>query len=264
VSDSQGEAGEGARAEDEAVQHPADQRIVEAVLVRDPWAHRRAEPRAFALFWLIYMAGSFAVALGGAGGLGLVAFDVYRQVGRTMLVLVAIGMGAVWPMVRLSQEAPPRPWRGMMQDVSVVAGPVIVLCAAQSAPWLANWPWEVALVVASTLVAWGLAVGAFVACAQVRGWAASAAMAGCIAVCGAGAAAALMVEGSEGTGVDVLNLLSAATAVLEMTGDRSWTGQNASVEAGHWLALVPPGVVFLTCVVWGLAKRRPDGREGRA
>jgi len=227
----------------------------------DRWAHRRAEPRALAVFWLMYLTAAFAVAIGGSGASALVAFDVYRQVGRTMLVLTAIGMCVLWPMVRLSQSRPERPWRGMWQDVLVIAGPVVGLCAAQSAPWLADWPVMVAVAVCATMAAWALAIGALIACAQSWDWPRAAAMALCLVVGAGGALFALrpspVADGSAGERVEVRRMLSAATATLEMTGDRSWTGSNASVEARHWFALLPPGVVAVACAVG--ARGRPHG-----
>lgn len=207
-----------------------------------------------AVFWLMYLVAVFVLSAGAAGGLGLIAYDVYRSVARTMLVLMSVGVCGLWPLVRLSQVPPERVWRSARQDLVVVVLPLVLICLPQSARWLADWPLEVTLRLWLCLALWAVAVAMLVACAQRRGWSPAVAMGLCLLVCFGGAVFAVAPQttqpgATQADTVGIHELLSAPTALMEMTLDRSWSGFNARVSDRHWLALVPPGLV---AVVFGL------------
>jgi len=221
--------------------------------LQDPWAHRRTEPRAFAAFWLAYLVATFGVSAGSAGGLGLVAFDVYRQVARTSLVLASIGVGVLWPLIRLSQARPERIGRSALADLIVVVLPLGVVSLSQSLGWLADWPLAVTLRVWVAFGAWAVWIAVLIAVAQSRGWPPWFAMAVCLCLSFGGAIFGLHTARPPLVDADSIRLsdmLSIPTAVLELTRDRSWTGQSASVGLRHWLVVVPPAILL---ALWGLA-----------
>ncbi|MDI1288433.1 MAG: hypothetical protein PSX37_00590 [bacterium] len=202
----------------------------------------------------MYLIAVFVLSTGAGGGLGLVAYDVYRSVARTMLVLMSVGVCALWPLVRLSQATPERIWRAAWQDFVVVVVPLLLICLPQSASWMADWPLEVSIRLWMCLTLWAVAVSMLIACAQRRGWSPAVSTMVCLLVCFGGALFAVFPPAANGgaIGVEVVGfreLVSAPTALLEMTQDRSWSGLNARITDRHWLALVPPG---LAALVFGL------------
>ncbi len=257
----------------------ADAPVPDAPVARvkrvDPWAHRRGEPRTFAALWLVYLAGAAAVSLGAGGSLGLFSTDVYRASARILLVIAGVGLGVLWPMVRLSQELPARGNRSAWQDVVVVALPLQAVAWPQALPWMAGWPLAVAGAVAAAYTAWAVLLGGVLACCYallragvVRGRATL--MAGVMVVVGAGPLLGV-VAGREGElrgapDADVWLALSPVTGAWEMARDRTWSGFAARVTPAHWWAIA--GVVGAGVCAWGaagIAARRADGRgTGRA
>ena len=132
---------------------------VEGGAARDPWAHRRGEPRTFALLWMFFMVAAIFVSLAPAGASSLMSVDTYKPTARALAALMAAGVGVVWPMLRLSQVRPLRPMRALVQDIPIVLVPVGAMCAAQTAPWMAGWPIEVSIAMFAAMSAWTLVVG---------------------------------------------------------------------------------------------------------
>ena len=129
----------------------------------DPWSHRRGEPRMFAFLWLMYL---LVVVLGGIAWLGRssgLGVGAHRPTVRTLLLMTLIGVAVLWPMVRLSQFAPPWPrWRWVLADVFVVGGPVLLLIWPLS--FVSAWPPRVPMVLSAGVVVWTVLVGGLIAC----------------------------------------------------------------------------------------------------
>lgn len=230
---------------------------------RDRWAHRRGEPRVFAALWAMYLFGSAVVALGASGMAGLVTADVYRPAARLMLGMLAFGIAVVWPMLRLSQEAPERPVRAFGADLLVVLLPTQVLLWTQALPWMAAWPVGVVGATTVELGAWALVVSGLLALyftlgAPLPRWLA---MAGVLVTALAGPAL-VMLRGSDVPAgperFDPLMMGSVLTAVFETTRDRSWLGVPAAVAPGHWFAGAFTGLVGLLfwSIAWGMGVAR--------
>src|SRR5882724_1214791 len=92
----------------------------------DPWAHRRGEPRTFAAIWILFVFMATVVTIGAVGVFGILSTDVYRPAARGLLEIVTVGIVVLWPMVRLSQEAPAHPFKAMLVDLLVVVLPAQV------------------------------------------------------------------------------------------------------------------------------------------
>ena len=237
-------------------------------LVTDPWAHRRGEPRTFAALWLLFLFAATILSVGAVGIFGLMTTDVYRPAARVMIEAITVGVVILWPMVRLSQEAPERPVRAMLVDAVLVIGPVQAVLWPQALTWMAAWPARVVGAVAGLMAGWGLLIAGLLAlyfAAHARHalprWAM---MALIILLVGIGPVAfALRSQGpAAGPGVDWL-MTSPLTGVYEITRDRLWTGQAAAIDQRHrvalWLTWCAAAGVWATA--W-LASGRPRAMAG--
>lgn len=122
---------------------------------RDPWAHRRGEPRLFAFFWTFYVLLSVAGSLTWIARMGVISVGAYGPAARIMLVVVSVGMIVLWPMTRLSQASPER-----NSLVSTLVDLIVVQVPVQIVIWplhvLANWPLDIVAAVAAMMGAWGV------------------------------------------------------------------------------------------------------------
>ncbi len=120
----------------------------------DPWAHRKGEPRIFALLWCGYlMAASLATVLA-VRGAGPVTARQYEFGALGFITLAAIGAVLLFPMVRLSQTPPPRPIRAIAVDCLVVLLPIHVVIWPM--PLITRWPLETSAALATAVTAWTL------------------------------------------------------------------------------------------------------------
>ncbi len=232
----------------------------------DRYTHRRAEPRPLAALWIAYLAGVGILCLGKVGITGLMSHDIYRPAARAGLVLAGLGVGVLWPMIRLCQEFPANPRRAALADLTVILPPLHAFIWPQMFGWMAAWPPRVVAGIALTISAWGVVVGALLGAAMARGRAMelggrdaprSTWMLGFLAISLVGPALAVWRLPGDASASMAL-LLSPATASLELAADRSWTGSSATMIAEHWQALwgVALGGLVLWLGVGGLARRR--------
>jgi hypothetical protein len=241
----------------------------------DPWAHRRGEPRTFAAVWLLFLFAATILSVGAVGIFGLVSTDVYRPAARAMLEIIAVGVVILWPMVRLSQEAPKHPMRSLLSDALVVLIPAQAVIWPQALTWMAGWPTNVVAAVAALIAGWGLLIAGLVAIyfnrspsahaegvASLRAGGGSshaplprwAMMSLIILLVAAGPLVLALRPQSPKPSADWL-MSSPLTAVYELTRDRSWTGQSAAIDQRHRVAL---WLLWLAAAgVWGLAWMLP-------
>jgi hypothetical protein len=235
----------------------------------DPWAHRRGEPRTFAAIWLLFLFASTILSVGAVGIFGMMTrdgYDVYRPAARIMLEAVTVGVVILWPMVRLSQQAPERPFKAMAMDALVVLGPAQAVIWPQALSWMAGWPLEVVGMAAGLLTGWGVLVAGLLAfyfgkCGVPRGesraheqafvprWAM---MALIVLLVGIGPVLVALSPQISGAGPSVDWLMtSPLTGIYEVTRDRPWTGQSAAIDERHRMAV---WIVWLAAAgVWGVA-----------
>lgn len=145
---------------------PEKSKIPDEVLAfprNDTWNHRRGEPRVFALVWTCYL---LLTTVYGFARLGQAPLDLneYRPSARAMLIGVAIGIGVLWPMVRLSQL---RPAEGgliaVRSDLPIVLIPMQAMLWPQI--WLGRWSVQQIGIVGAALGIWTLCIGGAVAMA---------------------------------------------------------------------------------------------------
>lgn len=256
----------------------------------DPFAHRRGEPRTFAILWMLYMLAAITVSLSPIGATGLLSVDTYRPSARLLAALMAMGIAVVWPMVRLSQVRPRLPGRAAAQDLIIVMVPVAAMCAAQAAPWMAGWPWTAGVAMALGLFGWSLVVAGILLHAfaselrrdptpsprppsdretdegvrrapdvGIRISAMVILMALAISgplVSALGYLPASSVQGGNGLRADWAMMASPVGFALEVAKDRVWTGRAAAVGSDHWWGVAGIAAAGVVLVVTGRARRR--------
>ncbi len=224
----------------------------------DPWAHRRGEPRGFAVLWMIFLLVSTLLVFMTLGDPVRVTAEGYREGARRLITVITIGITVLWPMVRLSQVS------AIAGGPTVVAKDLVILLVPLQA---VLWPqaiitgWTVGAVAATAvlIVSWALIVGAFLAVALGPGrvvrtfegpleadmgvrpglertlW-----MISILSVVGAGPMILMCLQSiGRGTSADLellLRMSSPLTAPWELLKERIWTGRHAIVGASHWRA----------------------------
>lgn len=235
------------------------------------WAHRRAEPRALALLWTVFLLLATVGTFVSAGTDGLMSVESYRQAARGLLTVMMVGATLLWPVVRLSQSLPSEGGvRGSAKDVFVVVFPAQAILWPQAL--LARWPIEVMAASVAFLTVWAVLVGSLLAMAlgvraagRDRLSARSALVwAGLFVGLGVAGPAWWMVQAWAGggleassTGVRLSWMASPWTGQLELVRDRSWTGRSAWASSGHWIAIA--GVLVVGLAGWLGAWAREAG-----
>jgi len=237
----------------------------------DRWAHRRGEPRTFALLWSAYLLLSAILTVFAAPILGQSGADAYLAPARALLALAAVGSTILWPMTRLSQAPPRRPARAALVDWFVLAllmqaviWPLTILpggALARPLPWPALWPWEVSAGVSLLLMGWTALIGGVVAMGT-RG-PAGASRSGWMALCIVLALAAPITMAAGGwlhlpVSSDWM-LGSPVTAMYVLT----WApgGHWATLSGVEWIAAGAPWIA--AGVVWLIAAAVCRGRGVR-
>lgn len=229
-------------------------------IIADPWAHRRGEPRAFAFLWTAFLFVATVSTFVAVASRSQVDPLLMRVAGRTLLVIVAVGVCVLWPMVRLSQLPPTNPFVGTAQDLVVVLIPVQAVVWPQWVRWLAHWPLDVVTAVALSITAWGALVAGVLVAAQLHRLRATRraapdpglwwmALLAAAVVMGAGLALAGLSAEPDPARADWM--LSPITALLELTRDRAWTGRSAATTSTHWLFTL--ATLALAVAAWALS-----------
>jgi len=232
----------------------------------DRWAHRRAEPRPFAVIWLGYILAASVLSIGAVGAMGMMASEVYRPAARVMIAILGAGVAIVWPMIRLSQEPPERPYRAGLADAVVVVVPLLLMIGPQSLPWMAAWPLDVAGAMAAVLLGWALLIVGVLGWAfhsikssprtstQVRNGAMvmlmllALAPAAIAAFAFATFSAQARLAGSDPGAAALLLVASPLTAPFELARERLWTGSTALITPDHWMVIA--SIWIVASMVW--------------
>lgn len=126
----------------------------------DPWAHRKGEPRPFALLWAVYLMAAALLTIFAVSRVSIPSAAQFVYACRAMIVMANVGAVVLWPMTRLSQEFPARPLRAAFVDLLIVIVPV------QAIIWpmwlLTQWSWEVTGAQAASAASWACLTGSVV------------------------------------------------------------------------------------------------------
>jgi len=232
------------------------------------WSHRRGEPRGFAFAWMLFLMGATALMFTRAGLGGPFSSEAFRFAGREALLVVLVGMGLLWPLIRLSQVTPMRgPVRTAVLDVLLVVIPAQALVWPHL--WLARWPLQVVLACGALLVIWGLATGLVLGVTFARkrmnpagGRGRILAMLTCVGLLGAGTVPVLFsgpARPADRLDARVSWMFSPLTSLIELTRDRAWSGQSAAIAPAHWRVLWAQG--GLVAAGWGVLGLARSGRR---
>ncbi len=119
----------------------------------DPWAHRRGEPRLFAVLWVMYVMAAMIGSVQWVYGATDVTQESYSPAARIMLIVIAVGACVLWPMVRLSQSRPRGSVLGAVAlDSWVVLVPVLMVVWPMI--YMAGWPLEVVIALSALVLVW--------------------------------------------------------------------------------------------------------------
>ncbi|MEO1582972.1 MAG: hypothetical protein AAFR96_00170 [Planctomycetota bacterium] len=244
---------------------------------KDPYAHRRGEPRGFTVLWLAFLLAASGLVYGSIGSPMLASAEGYRFASKVLLTTVAVGMITIWPALRLSQASPLAGGASAAaRDLAVVLIPMQALIWPQAL--ITGWSLPSIAVIAVLLGGWAAIVGAIVGAAtgprlvSTRSTAAlqasplpiapvwrSVAMFAVLALAVAGPAFRVfsgtgMTGPGDGT---ILMLCSPLSAPWSVLADQAWTGRHAVARAEHWqVAGLTAGIGISAWVVL-LALRRP-------
>lgn len=237
----------------------------------DPWAHRRGEPRLFALGWTIYVLIAVVGSILWVARFASVSAGSYGPAARIMLVVVALGATVLWPMVRLSQISP----RGSAVG-HVLADVFVILMPVQFVLWplvvLANWPLAIVAGVAAMIAAWVVLAGGLLSLAlsgppvvesrdprlMARTWW----MAAIVGLVGLGPLCTLALIFARTSGPAWLPMISPLTGIPALTGI-GISGPQAPISVGQWESI--GAVAAAGLVLWVIAGvRSAVGRTHRA
>ncbi len=235
---------------------------------RDRWAHRRTEPRPFALLWIIYLITAALVSFGIAGTFAYPTAELYKHATRVMLFLACLGFAIFWPMLRLSQARPERPRLSVILDLVVLLPPLQCVVWPQAFDWMSRWTLGVVLGVSLASIGWSLLVGAVLALAlstespslatRERTGRRSLWMIVFLAATVLGPACSLSLPGLPDC--DPWLMSSPVGSALEILRARNWSPDGHAMTTGHWWGVaVTWGVAILGWVVVGVVGRPAEG-----
>lgn len=227
----------------------------------DPWAHRKGEPRFFALLWAIYLMAAALFTLFAVRTVGPPLTDQFHYGARAMLELTAVGALILWPMTRLSQLPAQRPAHAICADLVVILVPIQAL--VWPLPLLTRWNPAVIASIALMLTAWTVLVASILLPAQrSRAPAKRAAAMGAIILASTGAPILQLFFTRFGAPLPpVWNLLSPYTAILELTSAPS--GLAVRTSRTDWVFAAAPLVFALVILLPQARKRRRAAPSAR-
>jgi hypothetical protein len=173
---------------------PRDEWLLAAPRNRpDRWAHRRGEPRGFALLWSCYLLAACILALFRPASRWSFDPQQVRSSCVLLLALILLGFAVFWPLVRLSQARPRVPSRAAAVDLLIVLGPTAAVLAPMG--FLTRWSGATVVALALATFSWGMLFGgAMAAFGRASGTASRAlAMGACLALAGAGPLTGLLL-----------------------------------------------------------------------
>lgn len=252
-------------------QTPAAQPAVSYITAppsRDRWAHRRTEPRPFALLWIIYLIAAALISFGIAGTFAYPSAELYKHATRVMLFLACMGVAIFWPMLRLSQARPEKPRLSVVLDLLVLLPPLQCVVWPQAFDWMSRWTFGVVLGVSLASIGWSLIVGAVLALAlsaeptslatRERTSRRSLWMIVFLAATVLGPACSLSLPTIGDC--DPWLMASPVGSTLEILRQRSWSPAGHAMTVGHWWGVASTwGVAIVAWILVAVVGRPVAG-----
>lgn len=212
---------------------------------RDPWAHRRGEPRTFAFLWSMFLMFAALVALGVVLTGGIVSLDAYQPLSRGLVVTITVGVLIFWPLIRLSQAVPEEgSILAMLKDLAIVLIPVQAVVWPQM--FLARWSLDTLTAMSLALTAWTLLMSAILVIAlrapntRRSLWMLVClvlAIGGLVGGIAAGISAIDPLRPREPKAAPAIVLASGVGLISDISADRAWSGSWALTMPQHWTAI---------------------------
>lgn len=227
-------------------------RPLPAPTAREPWAHRRGEPRTLLLCWATYLLAASGATIMRLPQIGFTEPRFVQSATRLLVLLIAIGLVALWPALRLSQASPRRPVVATLVDYAALAAPL--LAVLWPVTWLGRWGVEVTLALIATIAAWGLLIGPLIALGVRRdpGPARSLWALAVVAAILAGPALAFALP-PIGVPSAVFLYASPLTAIYALTSES--TARLPTMTPAEWWAAIAPAALGL--FLWAVAAVAP-------
>lgn len=227
----------------------------------DPWAHRKGEPRPFALMWAAYLMVGALLTIFAVRSLTIPTTAQFVAGCRAMLALTLIGACVLWPMVRLSQRFPDNIPRATFIDALAILAP------AQAVIWpmplLTHWGWLVNGALALSVIGWTLTVGALLVLAQ-RSPSTISRMLWMLAFLALFCAGPLLLLAIASTShpapIDALAWLSPVTTAYRLTAAPS--GVTPSMTLHEWIGAAVP--LLVAAALWTALAAAPAHAPRRA
>ncbi len=228
------------------------------------WSHRKGEPRVFALLWMIFLLTTTALMFTRLASGYTVSPSVSRPAAQQMLVISVLGMCVLWPLVRFSQRiARPSIVAASLRDMIVILIPLQAILWPQRLIVLGGWSTEVVVALVLHTTAWALILAGTIAIGSILIASSGAsqrtralAMLATLIVISIGPLIEMITLKGAAIGPSHANLgwmLSPVTGILEITADRSVTGQPAMVYNAHFRIITAVGCVGLALLAFGRA-----------
>ena len=241
----------------------------------EDWSHRKREPRALALMWLIFLMVASAAMFSRLSIGYSITPSLSRPAATEMLAIVIAGASVLYPMLRLSQALPmPSAVASGVRDWFVLVVPLQAVLWPNRLVVLGGWSGEVVLTLGAHGAAWiTLGVGIVAVTLALAGVTGRPMLVRTIGmgaiILTAFAAPVLELLTHRGAGAGALNthigwMLSPVTGVLEITRDRSVLGAPAVVTDAQLRIIAGIACVGLGLVlVAGAIERRVPLAERR-
>lgn len=227
----------------------------------DPWAHRKGEPRPFALLWAMYLMAGALLTIFAVRSLTIPSATQFQSGCRAMLEVILIGACGLWPMTRLSQRFPDDPRRSILIDAAVLLVPMQAVIWPM--PLLTGWGWDVMAALDLTMIGWiGLVGGLLRLAMRASGdtiartvW-----MGIILGISGLGPGLTWAIASTgQPPGAEWLAWTSPWTSLFTLTASES--GVRASISGFEWIGAIAPMAV--AAALW-LPHRSPPLAPGPA
>lgn len=227
----------------------------------DPWAHRKGEPRYFALLWTVYLLFSALLTVFSIRSVGIPTQEQFVLGGRGMALMCALGVTPLWPMVRLSQDSPKSPLHASFVDGVILLVPTFAVIMPLSL--LTGWRIEVSIALCVVIAVWACVSGGVVAIGlrrEGRAWRLSwMALSWAMALAGPAIAWGGIAMGwwaAESSAPINASMLSPLSSVFPLTTPESGAVMTFDVDPAWWGWMCVPLVVGagLWVCAWAMGK----------
>lgn len=233
----------------------------------DPWAHRKGEPRIFALFWSAYLMIASLTTLFAIRSTTIPKTEQYSWGAAALLTCIMLGIGILWPLCRLTQAPPKHALGATLADIVVLLLPVQAII--WPLPVLTFWSFQLVTTIALMSISWTALISAIIAWAIPSRDALTriVAMSLCLAIVGTAPLFSIwwLATGHPAPPPESMMLASPFTAIWALLQSPSnWSPIVTDTERLAAIApLVPASIVWIALAITGRTAPLPLPPSGR-